>query len=149
MLLFFIPLFVFSQVSDPNTIEFKYDDAGNRILRHAIYVPEIGKVNAAKGDSLQHYNLTKSIPSDSVIINDISISIYPNPTLGKFKIAIKNLHEEDNIQYTLLTFTGQVISSNIIHLNETEIDMQKSKSGPYILRLLLNGESISWRIIKR
>ena len=149
ILIFAIPLLVLSQEPDPNTVEFNYDNAGNRILRDAIYVPEIGKVEASQLDSLQYHNLTKSLPADSVIINDISISIYPNPTLGIFKVATKNLDKDDDVQYTLLSLTGQVISKNKIIFNDTEIDMQKCESGPYIFHLLINGESTSWRIIKR
>lgn len=149
ILIFAIPLLVLSQEPEPNTVEFKYDDAGNRILRHAIYVPEIGKVKTLEGDSLGHHNLTKSFPADSIVINDISVSIYPNPTLGKFKVSMNNISEKDDIQYILLSLTGQVVSNNVIHLNETEVDMQKCVSGPYIFRLIVNGESTSWRIIKR
>ncbi|MFK5855795.1 MAG: hypothetical protein QM503_06665, partial [Bacteroidota bacterium] len=60
-----IPIFIFSQ-EDPNTVEFKYDDTGNRILRHAIYLPP-SKSPDNRDDNNQGTNVTKALAADSVV----------------------------------------------------------------------------------
>ncbi len=141
-----IPIFIFSQ-ENFNTVEFKYDDAGNRILRHAIYIPPIPKNINRKNDSIK--NITKAILADSIVINNVSVSIYPNPTLGKFKVKIDNVNDEDEIQYSIFSLTGQSIDKGRVINNITEVDLQNYDNGPYLFRLVINGESKSWRIIKR
>jgi len=143
-----IPFFIFAQ-EDPNTVVFKYDDAGNRILRHAIYIPDLLKKNEVYNDSLKNSRMTKVPPADSIVINDISVSIFPNPTLGKFKVKIDNFNSEDKIQYSLFSLTGQLIGKDEVKNAITEIDLQNYDNGPYLFRLIVNGKSKSWRIIKQ
>ena len=148
LVFFAVPFCIFSQEA-PNTVEFKYDNAGNRIIRHAIYVPEISKKLDKQVDSLHNSSITKTIVADSVVINNVLVSIYPNPTLGKFKVKLENFRDEDNAQYSLFSLTGQLIVEGQIHSSTTEIDLQNYDNGPYLFKLIINGESKSWRIIKR
>lgn len=147
--LFAFPLLMMAQQQDPNTVEFEYDDAGNRYLRHAIYIPDVSKSLYNQADSIKNRNIAKAIAADSIIINNVSVSIYPNPTLGKFKVKFDNFSDEDDIQYSLFSLTGQLIVEGQVNNATTEVDLQNHDNGPYLFKLIINGKSKSWRIIKR
>jgi len=147
LLVLTVPLIVLSQTS--NTIEYNYDKAGNRILRQAIFVPGIIQSASQKPDSLNVNYFTKSILADSLIVDNISIKIYPNPTYGKFEVVTENYTESDIILYSLHTIAGQKITNGCISSELTQIDLQNHNSGPYIFRLIINGKTNSWRVIKR
>ncbi len=142
-----IPHIILSQ--EPNTIEFKYDEAGNRWLRQAVYIPGMIESDVIQADIVQPVELKKSILADSTVICDVSVNIYPNPTLNKFIVSVSNLSDNDDIQYSLVSLTGSVISRGRLVLSDTEIDMQMCKRGTYIYTIIFNGRSNSWRIIKR
>lgn len=142
-----MPFLVLSQT--PNAVELNYDKSGNRILRQVIFIPGIIQSTGQQSDSLNTYKLATIILTDSIVRDDIVVNIYPNPTLGKFKLDLENYEESDNIQYSLHTLTGQVITKGVVNTKETQFDLQTYENGPYLFRLIINGKSNSWRIIKR
>ena len=142
-ILVIIPVFLFSQTEDPNTVEFKYDDAGNRILRHAIYVIQSGKkADSANADY-------RDIPSDFIVLDDVKVNIFPNPTISKFNVTFENIQDEDNIEYSLHSLSGQIISRGEIKTKNIEFNMEEQKSGPYIFYICINGSPKSWTVIKQ
>ncbi len=147
--MFGFSLLVVSQQMEPNTVDFDYDDAGNRILKHAIYVPVISSAEF-QSDSIQDKEFPiKSTITDSASINDHMINIFPNPTLGRFRVNISSLSGSDNVSYVLISLTGRVIDKKLITARDTEINLEDMKNGPYVFKLTMNGTVKSWIIIKR
>lgn len=141
LLIIIIPATIYAQ--EPNTVEFKYDDAGNRILRHAIYIAPSSK----KCDST-NANYYKE-PADTFVFDKINVNIYPNPTISKFNVTIENMEKDDIIEYSFYSLTGQIISNGKINTSSTEFSMRNHKRGPYIFHITVNGKPKSWRIIKQ
>ncbi|OFY48125.1 MAG: hypothetical protein A2W85_02845 [Bacteroidetes bacterium GWF2_41_31] len=132
-----------------NTVEFDYDEAGNRILRHTIYIEIMITKADEQPDTLQNLNMEKSVPADEFVLEDMIIRIYPNPTMGRFTVSLDNLSETDQVSYSLYTLTGQLISQGQIINNETVMDIQEHENGTYLFKLAINSETTTWKVIKR
>jgi len=141
------PLAMLSQ--EHNAIEFDYDEAGNRTLRHTIYLLTTIIKEGAITDTLQNNETTNPNPADEVTIDDIVVRIYPNPTMGRFTVSLDNLSETDQVPYSLYTLTGQLISQGQIINNETVMDVQDRENGTYLFKLAINSETTTWKVIKR
>ena len=141
------PLAMLSQ--EHNAIEFDYDEAGNRTLRHTIYLLTTIIKEGAITDTLQNNETTNPNPADEVTIDDIVVRIYPNPTMGRFTVSLDNLSETDQVPYSLYTLTGQLISQGQIINNETVMDIQDRENGTYLFKLAINSETTTWKVIKR
>jgi len=93
-----------------------------------------------------------SVPSESVDfvtplrlgLVDESVSIYPNPSNGQFRIQL-NGSEYGDVQVLIANSIGQNVYSNIISVDDvisvTEIDLSALAAGTYIVRLI-NGDNI-------
>lgn len=81
-----------------------------------------------------------------------NISIYPNPTSGKFSINASELTNKIKL-YSLTDIYGKMILQQNIDLNNNnvfEIDLSKYKTGIYFLRLDTENQGIIFRkIIKK
>jgi len=141
------PLAMLSQ--EHNTVEFDYDEAGNRTLRHTIYLLTTIIKEGAITDTLQNNETTNPNPADEVTIDDIVVRIYPNPTMGRFTVSLDNLSETDQVSCSLYTLTGQLISQGQIINNETVMDVQDRENGTYLFKLAINSETTTWKVIKR
>jgi len=141
------PLAMLSQ--EHNAIEFDYDEAGNRTLRHTIYLLTTIIKEGAITDTLQNNETTNPNPADEVTIDDIVVRIYPNPTMGRFTVSLDNLSETDQVSCSLYTLTGQLISQGQIINNETVMDVQDRENGTYLFKLAINSETTTWKVIKR
>lgn len=141
------PLAMLSQ--EHNTVEFDYDEAGNRTLRHTIYLLTTIIKEGAITDTVQNHETTNQDPADEVTIDDIVVRIYPNPTMGRFTVSLDNLSETDQVSCSLYTLTGQLISQGQIINNETVMDVQDRENGTYLFKLAINSETTTWKVIKR
>ncbi len=120
-----------------NRIGYSYDSAGNRVQRAIILqapkAPPVSKIRESFTD-----NFGKR-----------SIKIYPNPTLGRIRVSIAGFGGEDNCELTVYSASGQQIFKETNARALTYIDFSKQLSGIYLLKIVLNGELTTWKIIKR
>ncbi|MBU2554381.1 MAG: T9SS type A sorting domain-containing protein [Bacteroidetes bacterium] len=142
-----LPMAMFAQ--DHNTVEFNYDDAGNRTLRHTIYVPETIVKAGDIIDTIQKNTFEETIPVDEVSMGEITVQIFPNPTRGRFKVRLNNLAASDQVTYALYALTGQILFKGAINTTETELDLQDYENGSYLFKLVVNSQTTTWTIIKR
>lgn len=143
---FLLPPALLSQ--EHNTVEFEYDDAGNRTLRHTIYLQET-IIKTATGDTLQEKMPEESMPADEVSMGEIVIQIFPNPTRGALQVKLTNLEASDQVTYALYALTGQILYTGEIHGTETLLDMHAYQNGSYLLKMVVNAQTTTWTIIKR
>lgn len=106
--------------------------------------------------SSDDYILTQGLHQGSYIItsvkanksSNIKLSIYPNPFTVNFNINISEI--SDNFRFEIITITGQVIASNKITSNITNINMSQFTASNYILNVYTENNIIStFKIIKQ
>jgi hypothetical protein len=68
------------------------------------------------------------------------VSVYPNPTTGKFYIEIEN-NVVDGVQLTIADITGKVIVKDVIRTSRYEVDLTTYNKGLYFVKLV-NGTSV-------
>jgi len=97
--------------------------------------------------------------SDTVTISDITIgvnesnnefqiSVYPNPNSGIFNIQIGNSNFS-NANIEILDITGKVILSEMMMANYKQIDLAHQSNGLYLLKIRINDEISTMKIIKQ
>ncbi len=79
------------------------------------------------------------------LLNDM-VSIYPNPSHNYIIVKLPYQNGTGNIQ--LLNEIGQVISSQIINENITNVSLEKLACGMYIVRIQYDAQIIFRKIIK-
>jgi Leucine-rich repeat (LRR) protein len=76
-----------------------------------------------------------------------SIMIYPNPTKGKLSVQIPGMHSRGTI--TLLDINGKKLETKKIQSDRTRLNLDKFQSGVYLLKINIDGKSLSKVIVKK
>lgn len=117
-------------------VRYSYDAAGNRTESHLVPVRGNGKGQAndtlPRHDKLAHY----------------SITIYPNPTDGKFSVEITGTETLENGSITLFNMQGGIVYSNTDPDATNDIDLTQSPDGIYLLVIRLDDETSIWKVMK-
>jgi len=121
-------------------IYFDYDEAGNCIEKYKTIV----LLSKVKGNSKD----TTKIVSQSEMISEREVIIYPNPTRGALKVEIRGKFPENPVRYLLTDLSGktlsQVQSDDMYYL----FDMTAYPTGVYLLRIMIDNRWSKWKIIK-
>jgi hypothetical protein len=139
-----IPLFCFAQNPLPRVYE--YDKAGNRIVRKVL---EFKAPPAPPEDSLQ----VKSEQVDGWYtekIAQVEMRIYPNPATEKITFVISGTvgtHGSASLQ--LYSLSGQLLQTQPLQSETTEISLSGLAKGAYILKVQVNGKTEEWKIVKQ
>ena len=144
------------------TVTYYYDDCGNRIERTMGFkkVEENGhcgnRIERTMGFKKVEEN-GRSFSTDdgkgwlAKIEDDFggaSVSLYPNPTNGKFSLAFSK-EVPHSIHAVLCTAEGSVIESRQVKNPIEEFDLAGESAGIYVLRLTSDKETQTWKIIKK
>lgn len=121
------------------TVSFDYDTNGNRISRSLLFSKD--SRNGMESDS-------KFVNSMSDFFGEMSIRIYPNPTPDRFTMSVDGDHAVDAHAF-LFTFEGVLLDEKTVKNGSVEFNLSGRSSGIYLLRLTLNGESKTWRVLKK
>lgn len=80
---------------------------------------------------------------------NLLISTYPNPTTDFLILKIDDSFIKQNMFYQLYNISGQLLESNKIESNETNINMIKFETSIYLLKIINNNQSVkTFKIIK-
>ncbi len=80
--------------------------------------------------------------------NEIEISIFPNPTVGRLNIAL-NERIRDDLRYRITDFQGQLWEENNLEALNTRIELHRLPAATYILQIWQGNHHIeSFKIIK-
>jgi len=83
--------------------------------------------------------------SDLLLLQELGIKIYPNPSNGKFRIDMTERNVE---QITILDISGRLIhKENLKQQSSKEIDLSEFAKGIYILKLNVNNKELTSKII--
>ncbi|HET9057650.1 MAG TPA: T9SS type A sorting domain-containing protein [Chitinophagaceae bacterium] len=79
---------------------------------------------------------------------DISLSVFPNPTVSNLVLLITNL-ENKNLSYQLSDIKGKILESKIISRSRTQINMNALPSAIYFLNIFQKNKKVQfYKIIK-
>ena len=130
-MLIILPITNYAQI-----VSFSYDQAGNRVQREIIFI---------KNKNLSDTTTTQF----NSIIDEVTVTIYPNPTGGNFSVEIINVDEDFDACLLLHTSSGKLIIKKE-NLNKlTNVDISKYENGTYLLSIIINDKKETWKVVKR
>lgn len=126
------------------TVHYIYDESGNRINRTVV---------TAKADQNGRCVAdNESAENQSLVLNntdDNGISVYPNPTDDKFTVV---LSEPTGKVYhiTLYNMMGLLVEEHDVMASSNFVfDLTGKSSGTYLLNIVADGISRTWKVVKR
>jgi hypothetical protein len=75
------------------------------------------------------------------------VEIYPNPTLNKFAIEIKNVQFYEPLILTITNLLGQTIKTVLIQNPKQTVEVNELSSGVYLIHLNINGNMTTTRLV--
>jgi hypothetical protein len=137
--------------------EYDYDKAGNRIVRKVL---EFKAPPAPPEDSLQVDEWTSEqvdeLTSEQVDecfverIAHVEMKIYPNPATEKITFEISGFAEtQGRASLQLYSLSGQLLQTQPLQSETTEISLSGYAKGAYILKVQVNGKTEEWKIVKQ
>lgn len=126
------------------TVHYIYDESGNRINRTLV---------TAKAEQDGRYVVDDEFAENqSLVLNntdDNGISVYPNPTDDKFTVA---LSESTGKAYhiSLFNIMGILIEEHDVMAPSIFVfDLTGKSSGTYLLNIVADSISRTWKVVKR
>jgi len=112
-----------------------YED--KTVLPGNTYSYKVSALDAAGNESLHSDPLTISITSSEYLIVS-KLSVYPNPSRGKFVIEINEKSGRFNLE--IVSANGLTVAQNIINLSESEMPLtfDTLETGIYYIRIFNN-----------
>ena len=130
-------LFIATNLPAQN-VTYEYDDAGNRIER-AIIPQSMMKSSSS---------MPISTPMEDIVAEH-RLKIYPNPTKGMLSVEIGNYSSDLQADFRILDMTGRTINTQKAKSGTVYFDLSNHPSGVYLLRININGEIVTWKVIKK
>lgn len=133
------PLLFFALQGNAQQIAYEYDAAGNRTSRHI--------VNNSPQAPL--FGTPKDFPPETNEKERLAISVGPNPTSGQLTVSLSCLGKEDVCDIQLVNAAGQTIFSQSMSSSKAILDLSRYANGIYLLKINLNEEITTYKIIKK
>lgn len=132
----------FSLISTAQSkIGYAYDAAGNRIKRE-IVMPASRAMAKQQG-------LGSERQMFSDMLRDHTVKIYPNPTEGALRVSISGLKDADKCSLGVYTSQGAQVLTENVKTDNVDINIGNHPAGIYMLRITINNNSTTWKIIKK
>ncbi|MCK4664662.1 MAG: T9SS type A sorting domain-containing protein [Bacteroidales bacterium] len=131
-------------------MEFIYDDSGNRIMRHIIELKDRDNIPEDSTQMAYNWDFTDTTALKyTEMINNISITIYPNPNGGMFKVVLGNTENNTKASLYLHSLSGSLVFEKGPIKQVTDVDIRNQKNGTYILTIIVNHKKKTWKVIKQ
>lgn len=137
----FYLLFPVVSIAQSN-IGYSYDAAGNRVRREIV-------VQAVQNGEAKQQSLDSEKMSFSDMLCGHSIKINPNPATGNLSIIISGLTQSDRGSCVVYTPQGSQVVAGNIGTGNFNIALGGHPSGIYLLKISVNNNSTTWKIVKR
>lgn len=135
LVLFFV---LFCSISGfSQTMRYSYDDAGNRVLREIV----LSRQRSIESEKKSEKPIVEKI-------SDKKVKIYPNPTKGELKIEVENWDDKCTGNIYIYSSNGILIRQYDMVDSMHIADISDEPVGLYILKIYLNKNTMTWRIIK-
>jgi hypothetical protein len=143
------------------SVEFTYDDNGNRLSRtitvellksgtvqFPFLNPKSLKSISPELAKTKESEIAKSVKEGESEEGEISTLVYPNPNKGLIKIDISNMPLKSKNEMRLYNLSGTELTVKRNFDSYSEIDISQFKDGIYILRIKINESIYDWKVIK-
>lgn len=130
-----LPLLTMAQ----SRIAYAYDASGNRVKREIIM-----QLPKAKQ---QTFETEGQVFSD--MLQEHDVKIYPNPTDGILKVSISGIKNTDKCSLAIYTLRGDRIMLDERQQYNFDVNISNQPAGTYLLRITINNQSTTWKIIKK
>lgn len=143
----FIAVLTYAQVS------YTYDNAGNRIKRE-ITIDKSAEMSADSTLANEAVVSNNSVaieftePALEEVFGELEVRLYPNPTKGAVYIQLNRMPHGGKPMVEVWSPNGRLIGKSEITGQVTRINLWGKPSGMYILKTILGGNPVSWKIIK-
>ena len=91
---------------------------------------------------LDNVNLNGNFASTNELSSELGLTVYPNPSSGKYEIRKSKSNEE--LIYQVQNSIGQIVKTG----SESKIDISNEKPGIYILTITTENSTKSFKLIK-
>ena len=136
----FIGLAIFSVLiaRGQQNLSFAYDAAGNRITRTIVVSAQKLSQDAQLETALSYMDT----------LNGKELSIFTDRGNHRLTIALNKYDHSSNGKYTLLDNKGVLISKNKLSDRNTPVRLDDLPDGTYTLRIEINNQASSWKLVK-
>lgn len=124
-----------------NKIGYSYDDAGNRVKREIV-------MPAPKAMAKQQDFGTNS-QSFYDLLHDHTVRIYPNSSEGVLQVCISGLKSTDKCSLVVYTTQGALVLTENVKTDRTDVNISNQPAGVYLLKITINDNSTTWKIIRK
>lgn len=130
-----LSLFSAKEAAAQKCVTFKYDADGNRIKRAVV----------------NNCYETKEMLDVQEVVEYKEVSVYPNPSNGKFRIVIPDELCDNYMNgfYKLYDMNGVVFLEKRLSGRETDVDIGMMPSGIYLVKIFIGEEVLSKVILKQ
>jgi hypothetical protein len=123
------------------SVEFVYDEAGNRISRTIVLATPNLRSGATDTDATS--------PLEEQPAAGLQLVIYPNPTAGLLQVELSGMATDETAQLALFDLQGENLLQTTVTSQIVPVDMSKYPAGVYLLRLTLRGRPTDYKIVKQ
>lgn len=134
-------LYSFAACAQDAVVNFAYDACGNRTQR-TLYV------RIVDDNEKNIENVDEHLDTATGHIGALEISVFPNPTAGKVIVSLSN-DPLTSIHYTIATAAGTVLEQSRFSGIRHELDLTTQPAGIYLLRMVADNETCTWKIVKQ
>jgi len=137
------------------SVNFEYDNSGNCIVKYKTIVMYSASAPTDENEIITDSAaiLNDAAGSTQVQIEDsvgeVNIVIYPNPTDGILNIMIQNSDGQTPVNYVLMQSSGKYLFGGATSDNPFALNLSGFSNGVYLLRLTINGNTRTYKIIKK
>lgn len=133
-----LALFLFPFVNNAQTtIEYGYNDSGDRISRTIINLKSASFTNGSNESTQEP------------LVEQIGLQeakIYPNPTKGLLRVELPSLQNQNGI-IRVFDSNGKLIIEKTASISN-QVELFNHPSGFYFMQIIIGGEKKEWKIIK-
>ena len=143
LLILFTGIFISSALFS-QTIEYSYDENGNRVSRRIVYLKSGKEQQNPKEDTISQQENPGPI---SLNKGAMQIQVKPNPTKGSLQVSISGTKATTHY-ITLVTMQGKQVYSNKTFKSPGIVDLSEVAAGVYIMRVKSGEHTMKWKVVK-
>jgi len=92
-------------------------------------------INGSVVQGIQQPQISVALEIDYGAENDLSVSVFPNPTSGLIQMTVKN-REGGKLVYLLYDLNGRLLRNAKVNSMNTFISMESFSGGSYLLKVI-------------
>lgn len=141
LLLLFCIFYYFSDLMAQHKIGYAYDAAGNRVRREIVMNnPRFASMSTLEPSDIQTFTER---------LGECTIELLSNPSEGVLRLRINEWREDYRCSVGVYSLHGKQISSSLMDSDSMVLDLSSQPAGTYLIKIILNDQTTTWKIIKK